>query len=186
LRLTVNGITPITDGSAKAIKRTVLGETAMIINPGNGKVPNISTINKLLTFYADTLLMWRDKNYVISSDTNIDLSTTTSSAKKLYFNTSTNAFQVFNYGETLNTVITENHLLVATIRLSGSIAIASLSCPYTVDGKYLSDSTDVSSKYNSGHMITDYANDMVLPTASSISGNKLIINGVRRLIITRK
>ena len=97
--------------------------------------PNINTTNRTLTIYYDTLVLLRKSPYYvqIANNTVVDYSSLGSGAVKIYFNVETKTFTCRTY----NTSPASNEVLICAIRrqYGQSATIASMSCPFTIDGK---------------------------------------------------
>ena len=126
------------DDSLKYDKRTRLGESAHIILADGqfpGKLPNIDTTNKTLTFYNDTILVYGNRYSVLTGNVVIKYDLIGSSAKKIYFNTNSKDFELINYNQSPSS---EDCVLVCALRVSNTTtnnnAYMSITCPYTVNG----------------------------------------------------
>lgn len=106
--------------------------------------PNIDTANETLEFFGDTVISWRGNNYSLQFPdfpAVVDLSATTSSIKKVYFNTETQQFIVKGYAGTLTASEASVSPMVTIIRLSSNGYVSSdMSCPYRVNGRLIYDS----------------------------------------------
>lgn len=83
-----------------------------LVNVGTEKGVNINTTNNTLEFGNNSNISWKTGFYIIPNGTTVDLSTATSVAKKILFNTSTKIFRCVNYSVTP----TYDEILVCTIR----------------------------------------------------------------------
>lgn len=106
-------------------------------------IPNFDQATQILTLYADTIILppRGTQSYVVSATVNIDTSnggSLVTSARKVYWRSDTNGFEVKAWNTALNYSETLTHNLIATIRrVSGSSLPAttrvSMACPVTVD-----------------------------------------------------
>ena len=92
--------TNIVDEAVTARKRTVISDGVIVQapHPDHGKIPNLDTKNKTLTFYRDTTFFYRGNRATLSENTTIDLSLGESSSKKVYYDVVTNVFKVYEIG----------------------------------------------------------------------------------------
>lgn len=108
---------------------------ATMICSGGITYPNINTTNRTLTIFYDTLVLLRKSPYYVqlANNTVIDYSSLGSGAVKIYFNVETKTFTYKAY----NTAPTSDEVLICAIRrkYGYSKTIASMSCPFTIDGK---------------------------------------------------
>lgn len=106
-------------------------------------IPNFDQATQVLTLYADTLILppRGTQNYVVGSTVNIDTTNggaLVTSARKVYWRSDTNGFEVKAWNTALTYSETLTHNLIATIRrvatatTPGATRI-SMACPVTVD-----------------------------------------------------
>ena len=121
------------------------GEWAAIFGPLSGSptdttnLPSYDTTTKLLTFYQDTILRAKSDQWVLPSDTTIDLNLG-SSATKVYWDTATDTFVAIVWSVNLTNAQRTTYVQVAAVRDGTAVGVPpviSMPCPYTVDGKLL-------------------------------------------------
>lgn len=95
--------------------------------------PNLDTVAGTLVIPADTLLMYRN-SFVSIPATSINLLGIASTAKKVYYNTATSAFEVKAFSTALTATEQLNLVLVATIRYTGSNSGMTIGCTYLING----------------------------------------------------
>ena len=122
-------------------EKVSFGETITVLVPNSsyGAIPDLDTLNETLTFYTDTILFWKKGYYRLNSSIVVDIKIATS-ARKLFFNITTNTFVIRAWNEAHSN---KNELLVAAIRFDASRKIISMSCPYSVNGFNVSDSASM-------------------------------------------
>ena len=97
-----------------------------LVNVGTESGVNINTIDNTLEFGNGSNISWKTGFYIIPNGTIVDLSTATSAAKKILFDTSAKTFRCVNYSFTS----TFDEIVVCTIRGNTINGIS----PYSVNG----------------------------------------------------
>lgn len=110
-------------------------ECPIITSLSSPYFPNIDTNNGVMTIPNDTLLFYRNTAKSIPT-TSINLTTITSTAKKIYYNPTTELFEVKAWSTALTNSEQLNLVLVATIRYNGTNTGVSIACPYTINGTF--------------------------------------------------
>lgn len=119
--------------------------TEEVLTPiiGGAGYPILHTTQKTLEIPFDTLIFKNGRYYSIGSNNNptiIDLTATSSSAKRVYYNISNNTFEVVGYGsqDVKNPVWQKDRILLCTMRLglTGYPDTISINSPYYIDDKY--------------------------------------------------
>lgn len=135
---TVNGVSFVNDSSITSSKRTTLGEQAILLPASYGAFPNLDTVNQTFSLPAPSVLLWRDKYKVISETLDIDLSTVleSTSAIKIYYDTSADTFKVLAYSVAPD----ESDVLICALRVPNiptpnALPGVSINCEYTINGE---------------------------------------------------
>lgn len=126
------------DGATPGAETT--GEMVAIIPPRNGTLPDIAADGSALTFAADTLFVWRTREAQLVSGATVSLSGVVSTTKKVFYDFTSNTFEVVAWNADPTFAAMSTVALVATIRTrvasppDGDRTTMSIACPYTVDG----------------------------------------------------
>lgn len=126
---TIDGVDP----------RDISGESIGIIAPQNGNIPDLDTVAGTLTFFSDTIMLWRGKNFVIDTDQVLDLGAEPTTAEKIYFNIATEEFATKAFDDTLSLAERRTLVMVAGVRAPDVFNPSaeynlSIACPYSTDG----------------------------------------------------
>ena len=114
-------------------KRTPLGSTFKLAK-GMNPIPNVSTANKTLTIYADTLISYGKDVWVVPTDTVIALvGDGVSENQKLWFNVKTKTFHVLYFRYVPEDY--EHCILVCACKFTVYPYLMSCDFPYTIDNK---------------------------------------------------
>lgn len=107
-------------------------------------IPNFNQTTEALTLYADTIILppRGTQNYVVASTTSIDTTNggaLSTSARKVYWRSDTNGFEVKAWNDDLNYAETLTHNLIAIIRRTATATLTganriTMACACTVDG----------------------------------------------------
>jgi lysophospholipase L1-like esterase len=189
-RHTVNGTTFIASGSVNSASLTDVNSTGLMVS--NNALPDFNFTTNQITFYANTILLFKTNRYVISSGTNriIDISTAdTTSQYGLYYNKSTDTFSFYTTSAISTGAVSENQILIATFQKTKQLVFMSGS--FTINGGGLvipSNSVTSVTQTDAGHFgllvaTTKYPDFDFINNKISFYANTILIYKNARYII---
>lgn len=148
--------TGIEDNSITSKKTTNILTDCKYLYSATAKCPNIDTINKTITFYADFWLQNKKTRYAFTSDVIVSYLTTATNQYVLY-DTLTNSFRVVASGSEASFLETEIIVMNLGLITSSKIKEVNFSANYTIDNLYINninDSEITTSKINDNAITT--------------------------------
>lgn len=117
-RITVNGLTQLGNGSATSSILTDINSMGLLIS--DNSYPNFDFENNQITFYSNTILLYKKSRYVIAtgSSRQIDISTGTVEQFGIFYNKTTDTFNVYTTSQINSGLVTENDILIASFQKS--------------------------------------------------------------------
>ena len=144
-----------------------------ILNGKENELPNFDSVNKLFTIPEggyDHIIYVGGKEYSGIRDVNVDLSTS-STAGKLVFNTSTKLFRACNWNDALDDT---QEVVIAYFRYADKKYVVNMPCRHTIDGK-----TPITSRSLSLSHFESKTESLLNQSISSINGQSIDINDAK-------
>lgn len=129
---TINGGLNLTDNSISAIKLTDASSMGLLIS--DNAYPNFDFTLNQITFYPNTILIYKRNRYVIATSTNrvVSISTGTTEQFGLFYNKTTDTFSVYTTPQIQGGSATENDILIASYHKPKKLVF--MAGGYTVNG----------------------------------------------------